>query len=543
MSDFQIHTDSSSLAERRSRRRQKKQMVIMGAAGAVLLFLVLIVAAALYSGEAPPANPVAPAPAVAANPSMPGVGTEPPAVDTPVASRATVAPTPAAPVIDDDGRTMWVSPTDGPALDLRGLPQGCEMFVALRPAELLATSEGQKMIAALGPRGENGRKYLEQTIGLPLDDVAELIIGLRPTASATIESALVVTMLPGTTTSARGLPIGGDQGRVAFASPAMLEEIQDLNGTAPPLRREIESLLATTDGSRQVTVLVAPTFLFQDGRAMWAASLAPLRDTLFALIPDSTRGVALSFNADEQFFAELRLVATIDQRPEAFAKVFADKISEWPAITERAIATVPASPHSATVVARLPSMLRTLTRYQRVGFEGDQALLRVYLPDVAGHNLLMAAELLLAEQTSGGAPAATPVSAANPSNEPATPQGGLAKVTSLSFARDTLETAVQLLAEDTGVDIVLMGGDLQLDGITKNQSFALNESNKPASDILVAILRLANPDKTATGPTDPKQKLVYVEGANPATGEPAILVTTRSQAEKRGDALPAIFTE
>jgi hypothetical protein len=544
MSDFQIRTDSSSLAVRRAERRQKKtkQMMILGASAAGLLFLVLIVASLLRSGEAPPVPPVPQSPLLANSPNAESAGNGA-ATDSPTATEANRPAAPTTPVIDDDGKTMWVSPTNGPAIDLSGLPPGCEMFVALRPAELLATSEGQKMIAALGPRGQQGWNSLQQTIGVPLDDVAEVVIGFRPMSSTAIESAMVVTPMPGTTSPTKGQTLGDEKGRMVFASPALLTEIKELEGSAPPLRREIESLLATTDASRQVTVLVAPTFLFHDGRSMWSASIAPLRDTLFSVIPESTRGVALSLNADEEFFAELRLVATIDQRPEAFAKAFADRIAEWPAVAERAIAAVPASPHSATVVARLPAMLRAMMRYQRVGFERDQAILRVYLPEVAGHNLLMAGELLLAEQASGGGGQAATVAVTTPSSEPKSLEAGLAKVTSVGFARDTLETAIQLLADDTGVDILLMGGDLQLDGITKNQSFALDEKDKPASDILVSILRLANPDKTATSPADLKQKLVYVVGKNPATGEPAILVTTRAQAEKRGDVLPAIFTE
>ena len=90
----------------------------------------------------------------------------------------------------------------------------------------------------------------------------------------------------------------------------------------------------------------------------------------------------------------------------------------------------------------------------------------------------------------------------------------LAKVTSLKFAKDTLEAALEQLSQDIGVPIVIRGPDLQADGITKNQSFGIDISDKPAEEILVEILRLANPDKTATGPHDARQKLVYIIEAN-----------------------------
>ena len=76
----------------------------------------------------------------------------------------------------------------------------------------------------------------------------------------------------------------------------------------------------------------------------------------------------------------------------------------------------------------------------------------------------------------------------------------LKRVTSLNFARDTLENAVRLLAEDIGVKYEILGPDLQLEGITKNQSFGLDEKNKPAGEILRNIMLKANPDG----------KLVYV---------------------------------
>ena len=46
--------------------------------------------------------------------------------------------------------------------------------------------------------------------------------------------------------------------------------------------------------------------------------------------------------------------------------------------------------------------------------------------------------------------------------------------------------------------------------MTQNQTLALELRDKPAGEILVEILRRANPDRTATGPADPRQKLVYV---------------------------------
>ena len=157
--------------------------------------------------------------------------------------------------------------------------------------------------------------------------------------------------------------------------------------------------------------------------------------------------------------------------------------------------------------------------------EDGQAVLRCYLPSVAAHNVLMGSELALAEQGSGAA-------VANPAGGgPAKPQTvaeSLKKKTSLAFPRDTLERSLQLLFDDVGVKYEILGGDLQLEGITKNQSFGLNETDKPADEILRKIMSLANPDG----------KLIYVIKPKAPGGPDMVFITTRASAEKRGDKLP-----
>ena len=55
----------------------------------------------------------------------------------------------------------------------------------------------------------------------------------------------------------------------------------------------------------------------------------------------------------------------------------------------------------------------------------------------------------------------------------------LARQVSLSFPRDTLEKSLEMLSTEIGVEIVILGSDLQLEGITKNQSFCAGRT-RPA---------------------------------------------------------------
>ena len=89
--------------------------------------------------------------------------------------------------------------------------------------------------------------------------------------------------------------------------------------------------------------------------------------------------------------------------------------------------------------------------------------------------------------------------------------------------------AIEMLAEETGLPMEILGTDLQLDGITQNQSFGLDQRDQAAADVLRLVLAQANPDG----------KLVYIIRTE-AAGE-KIYITTRGQAEKLGDPLPPAF--
>lgn len=469
-------------------------------------------------------------------------------------------------VIDDDGKTLWVSPTDGRPLDLAYLAPGAQVIMAIRPATLLRSLEGRMIFQALGPIGQQISAHIESVIPPSPDVIEQLVIGCQPTsdgrwlntfvvhASQTINDARVLTRLPSATKKTYKESTYLAAGGMAYFLPAVqtknvlvaapeesIGDIIDLAGQPPSLRRDIEQLLASTDSKRSFTVVLAPNVLFSEGQNVFAGELAPLRSALFWFLGDEFSGIAFSVHWDGDFFAEVIATPTLETSPEKAARILEERVHRIPDKLESFVSQLKPRPYGKQLVERLPAMARKLSAYTRSGFEKGQAVLRCYLPPAAGHNLLMAGELTLAEATSGAsaiAEAAKPTA----SHDAKTNGGasGLAKVTSLKFARDTLESALEQLSQDIGVPIVIRGADLQADGITKNQSFGIDVSNKPAAEILVEILRLANPDKAATGPHDPRQKLVYIVGQAPDKTE-QIVVTTRARVAERHDELPAIF--
>jgi hypothetical protein len=296
-----------------------------------------------------------------------------------------------------------------------------------------------------------------------------------------------------------------------------------------------------------VTIILAPNSLFSEGSSIFDGELTRLRNPLFWFLGDELSGAALSAHWDENFFLELAATPTLDTSTEKAARIFVERVGKLPSMLEEYVASLNPQPYDKEVVARFPKMIGKLAVYTRSGFDKEHTVLRCYLPAVAGHNLLMAAELTLAEVPGGqlqvavnGKAAATVESDGGAPTSASGVHERLAKVTSLRFTKDTLEAALEQLSQDIGVPIVIRGPDLQADGITKNQSFGIDISNKPAEEILIQILRLANPDKSATGPADPKQKLVYVIAQKPDKTE-QILVTTRTKAAERRDQLPPAF--
>jgi hypothetical protein len=548
-------------APRRKSRKKNELLVVGGILGVLAICLVIAGRDVIFGTSQPADSPHARQPN----------GVQPKSTTTTAQpSTAAANDVPAAapsPDIDDDGKTLWTSPTNGKPLDLAFLPPGQQLVVSLRPAALLKHSEGEKIQAALGPLGMSAVESVERITGMQLAEMDRLVVGLQTSAgSVWIPTFVVRSTTPlsreailakqsETTakehagksywlTSGRAYYFpGGSENKVFVVAPeSAIADVIDMGGQSPPLRRDIERLIDHTDGDRQVTIVLAPNSLFGEGQTIFSGQISRLRNPLFWFLGDELSGVAISLNWDANFFLELIATPTLDTPPEKAARVFADRVSQIPLMLEEYVVGLNAQPYGRLVIARFPEMLRKLAIYTRRDFDSEHAVLRCYLPPAAGHNLLMAAELTLAE-TPGAASVseALPDAKAAASAAPAASvQEKLAKVTSLKFARDTLESALDLLSQDIGVPITIRGPDLQADGITKNQSFGIDVADKPAADILVEILRLANPDKTATGPNDARQKLVYIIEQRPDKTE-QIVVTTRAKVTERNDELPDVF--
>jgi len=132
--------------------------------------------------------------------------------------------------------------------------------------------------------------------------------------------------------------------------------------------------------------------------------------------------------------------------------------------------------------------------------------------------------------------------------EKATIKDMLAAKVSFVANNDSFESALGALAAKVQMDhpnfrIKILGDDLKLEGITKNQRISgLKLENKTVAEVLTAIVLKANPNSLVKDPSDPMLKLVWVIGSDPDQLEiPSILITTRDAATKRMQKLPQVF--
>jgi eukaryotic-like serine/threonine-protein kinase len=367
------------------------------------------------------------------------------------------------------------------------------------------------------------------------------------------------------------LPVAGE-GRTIVIGPAELitEEVIPAGNDPPALTRELETLLAASDADRDLTILASPSILLTGSKAWLPGVSARLRLPLEQFLagngsattaeparPDSEapaaapRAIDVSSQGlpkavlasahltESDMFVELRIYIEPNQPAQALARTYREHVARLPKQASDYIRTLALSDYSRDVLFGFPLMVEQFGRYTVVGTDNRQIVLRAYLPSMAAHNLALGMHLALLEQerppaSAEARPAAAKPATASNAAEIAEPLAErLNRKISLVFDRATLEKALQMVADELAAEVVIMGPDLQAEGITKNQSFGLEERDQPAREILQKIMIRANSDG----------KLVYVIKP-PAGGDgEALYITTRAAAKGRGETLPAEFAE
>ncbi len=467
---------------------------------------------------------------------------------------------------DDDGTLLWQSPTDGNPVQLNWLPPGAQLIIAARPSDLIAHG-GEDALRALGPVFGSKLASWEKATGVKLSTVKQMVMGLYDNDEQFPRPAFVVEL---------DVPMNRDQLLASFGDPQPVQvengfyfkgaeyafvipeeegrtrfvmgheddilEVLKFPGKAPPIAPNIGRLLKLSDENRHFTMIFVPTFLtnnlFRDGRSLQIGKPRQLRSILESMLDDSIGGGMISMHMDTVFYVETRLYAGLSRNQFQLASEFKQRMAEVPDRMTDYIVLLNPHLHWRRLAFQYPQMVSYLHDQTRVGVDGDMATVNAALPTPAAANLLLGAELCLAAEP-------TTQVATNNGNPPAKYnriQDVLEISISLEIPQQDLNLAVvdiqnqvkdQIGEVSFPFLIKILGEDLKLDGITRNQAIRdFKVTDVPFSELLTGLVMKANPDPTVKDPSEEKQKLIWVLGPDPAAPENTILlITTRSAAK------------
>lgn len=478
-------------------------------------------------------------------------------------------------VVADDGKMLWASPTAGEAVTFRLVPPEAQAFLIVRPAAMSASEEGTRVLAAFGPGFASQRQTWEQEAGFKLTEIEQLIVTLHNNGGKYPRMSFVVrTSEPFTTEQllerwgkpttvkeneasyfagpkwAFYVPGAADERSFVMGDTRDIKEVAGAKGAMPPLFPQIERLRRASDAERHFSLLLFPQFLFNDdGQPLFAGEMERVRGSLEWLLGDHLQAVGFSGHFGDVCFLELRMLGSLDKEPYQLAEELGQRLERVPRQLEDYFVAINPPAYWKKLAFRFPSMMGEVKSQLRLGVENDQAIANVVLPAGAAHNLVLGGELLAAT-----APGATAVAASSPSAAPGpmTLAEALQLRTSFSFDSQSLEFAMRDLADEVKGNlkgapfefaIKIIGDDLKLEGITRNQTIRdFKQENQTIADILTALVRKANPVTTVTDPKETDQKLVWVIGPDPDSLEnQVVLITTRSAAASKKYALAAPF--
>ena len=327
----------------------------------------------------------------------------------------------------------------------------------------------------------------------------------------------------------------------------LVRSVVDL-GFGYPVAGSIKTLQRSSDRDRDLNLMFLRPSLFNDRGQSWMGdNLSNFNRQLSELIPDEVQGGMLSYHADGGDYFEVvfdrRVDITAEELETRIQTGIDNRLQNLITLTQR----IPPSEYWQALQNRFAGMLSRLSDEFRWSSQDKQLVGNVWLPPMAAHNLIAASELVAAFQRT----------AVDPNADRRVVPQTLAEL--LQAKRDLdianppdLNVLMADLEQEISGDysglpfkwrIVLLGADLEKDGITKNQRPGpLKLDQKSLAEILTSIVVSANPDKDITGAADPNCKLIWVVAPDPDNSDQqAILITTRAAAKIKSYDLPDPF--
>ncbi len=480
---------------------------------------------------------------------------------------------------DDDGSLPWIPPHASQPFSVDMIPPGAHGFIFIRPEAWLESPEGLGIVDLLETEVGPLWKELQSIAGVPPSQIRSIAISIFTGESGWPHYAYRIDLKEKITISElrelwknpteesldskNSILVSGERAYYIPKQPIVnatsietfavgpkttIRELAELKGAIAPQRKQIEELLRSTDSKSDLTIVIAPNFLFTDATQVLATYAPTIVSDLETLVGTKMRAGLFTTTLAPQWYVEFRLLGESEQNAGQLVGDLKKRFSEMADKVEAAFVQSPPHPHWRAIAARFPQMLRSLQKHQRFGVENGQTISNFYLPSSAAPNLVLASWMAVQQ------PMAAPIKPATVTNtsKPLTPEQMLDRPITIAFDQESLEVALQSISEEANRDLPggtkplvmeIVSAALERDGITRNQQIKeFKHKQQPLRAVLLDLVLRANPIRTVKLPTEADQKLVWILADDlKNAGNKLLQITTRRATTEANITLPTEF--
>ena len=474
----------------------------------------------------------------------------------------------------DSKDAPWAPPQTPQPIALDLLPPGGQLFVVIRPADLMRSQTSSTLITTLNKQFAFDQllKEVTEASGQPVDSISSLTVAFYnapspeqiPLRATRVELAAGVGLdkLKAEWNVTSEAIVGQERLLVndkdmayyvakdaspnsitqfSFGSAAQMKEVAELSGGAAALNAQFKQLHAKSCQQYPLVILGSPRYLFTEGRGLIKTLPKRLQNQIEPILGKDSRAGLLQTALKEQWYWELQLIGQTDAESPRLVTKLNEEASSVSGRVEQWLVEQSPHPYWRALALRYPQMLRTWREYARFGLEDGVAIANGYLPTDAAGNLLITSWVAAqdASTLAGNMTAATSGNT-TPATPTMSPEDLLNKPIRLIFDQEPIERALALVGEEanTGVPAAsqmrfeLDGGAFERAGITRNQQLReFKIDNKPMRDALTEIAKRGNPVTTVKDTREIDQKLIWVVRDDPQNaGKKMISLTTRDTA-------------
>jgi len=444
-------------------------------------------------------------------------------------------------------------PTKGQPIDMRYVPNGVNVVVQLRPAELWGTDRTAAELRASLTEGvvswlESQIKTVCRREPSQITEATMVFVlgafGTEPRTAAVVHlkepgrqadlvkefggKLLDENLQPPITVTEKYAYVLVDTKTFAVAPADTALELQDALKTPNGyVSVNVAELLKKTDRDRLLTIAAEVPDVRRHLETLFPESVRPLAAAVLDWLGEDVDAIAWSLHARPTLHSELILRPRAGVAPTALKSSIQSQLDVFPGrLVDLAKTLNPRQEGFRDMIGRFPAMMEAVRQSTVLHVGPQQVTATTVLPAKAAPNLALGALLTWDESrrttssSSSGAP-----TVASTSSSSQTIAEKLKTPILAEFNRTPLEQAIQYIGDQTGVDFSVDGDALRMTGYTRNMPQTMSLGKVPATEALKQILGLPNQ----------KDLAVFVD-----EGEKKAVLSTKPYLKQKGKAEYAI---